>query len=80
MATAFSELDISKKYSYADYLLWQFQERVELIKGSVLKMSPAPSYEHQVVSGNLFLAFGNHLKGTTCKVLTAPFIAPPINC
>jgi hypothetical protein len=33
----FSDLDLTKTYSYADYLLWQFQERVELIKGKYLR-------------------------------------------
>ncbi len=28
-----SQLDLNKVFSYADYLLWEFQERVELIKG-----------------------------------------------
>lgn len=39
--TNFSDLDLTKEYSYSDYLMWQFQERVELIKGFILKMSPA---------------------------------------
>jgi hypothetical protein len=36
--TKFSDLDLTKEYSYSDYLLWQFQERVELIKGPVFKL------------------------------------------
>jgi hypothetical protein len=31
--TDFSQLDLSKTYTYADYLTWQFSERIELIKG-----------------------------------------------
>jgi hypothetical protein len=31
-------------------LLWQFQERVELLKGKIFEMSPAPSRKHQPVS------------------------------
>ncbi|TAN48320.1 MAG: Uma2 family endonuclease, partial [Methylococcaceae bacterium] len=31
--THLSELDLTKTYSYADYLAWQFDEAVELIKG-----------------------------------------------
>ena len=41
--TKFSQLDLKGTYSYADYLLWQFTERVELIKDKIFKMSPAPS-------------------------------------
>jgi hypothetical protein len=31
--TNIDQLDLTGSYTYADYLLWQFQERVELIKG-----------------------------------------------
>ncbi|WP_396179079.1 hypothetical protein [Flavobacterium sp.] len=49
----FADLDLTKQYAYSDYLLWQFSERVELIKGFVKKMSPAPSRNHQSISQNL---------------------------
>ena len=38
-----NQLDLNGTYSYADYLLWQFKERVELIKGKIFEMSPAPN-------------------------------------
>jgi hypothetical protein len=41
--TNFSDLDLTKTYTYVDYLKWTFDERVELIKGFIKKMSPAPS-------------------------------------
>ncbi|MBC7553227.1 MAG: Uma2 family endonuclease [Taibaiella sp.] len=66
------ELDLSKIYSYADYLKWQFEERVELIKGKIFKMS-RPDRMHQEISGYLFLAIGNYLKGKQCNVYSAPF-------
>jgi len=31
--TDISQLDFKKQYTYADYLTWQLNERVELIKG-----------------------------------------------
>ncbi|MDO5615811.1 MAG: Uma2 family endonuclease [Cruoricaptor ignavus] len=68
-----NQLDPNGSYTYADYLLWKFQERLELIKGKILKMSPAPSLKHQVVSGNLYLSFGKYLEGKTCKIISAPF-------
>ena len=37
------DLDLSKAYTYADYLTWTFEETVELIKGKIFKMSPAPN-------------------------------------
>ena len=69
----FADLDLSKSYSYADYLNWTFEERVELIKGKIFQMSPAPSSAHQRISSRLHLAIGNFLVGNKCEVFTAPF-------
>ncbi len=69
----FSDLDLTKQYTYSDYMLWQFQERVELIKGFIKKMSPAPNRLHQTISKNIsfkiYLFFEKH----PCKVYVAPF-------
>jgi hypothetical protein len=48
--TDISQLDQNKQYTYADYLTWHFEERVELIKGWIYKMSPAPKRVHQEIS------------------------------
>ena len=69
----FNEIDESLTYSYAHYLNWLFDERVELIKGKIFKMSPAPSRVHQEVFGAIFLPIGNFLKNKSCKVYGAPF-------
>lgn len=69
----FEDIDLSLTYSYSNYLNWLFDERVELIKGKVSEMSPAPSRVHQEVSGAIFLALGNFLKNNPCKVYAAPF-------
>lgn len=73
IVTDFDELDLNGTYTYADYLLWQFKERVELIKGRIFKMSPAPNTSHQLISsklqGNLFV----HLKDKSCYLFSAPF-------
>lgn len=38
-----NEPDVSyNNYTYADYLTWSMDKMVELIKGRVYKMSPAP--------------------------------------
>jgi Uma2 family endonuclease len=71
--TNFSDLDLTKQYSYADYLLWQFSERVELIKGFIQKMSPAPSSSHQKISANLSGVFYENFKRKPCNFFTAPF-------
>jgi Uma2 family endonuclease len=69
----FSDLDLSKSYTYADYLKWTFEERVELIKGIIKKMSPAPSRMHQIVSKNLFFKLQTFLENQTCQLFYAPF-------
>jgi Uma2 family endonuclease len=69
----FSDLDLTKTYTYSDYLLWQFSERVELIKGFILKMSPAPSRKHQTISQNINQYFLNFFENYTCNVYVAPF-------
>lgn len=73
MITKFSDLDLNATYSYADYLQWKFSERVELIKGRIFKMSPAPSVKHQRVSGIVYGTLYTYLKGKTCRAFHAPF-------
>ena len=68
-----SALDITKIYSYADYLTWQVRERLELIKGRLFTMSPAPMRYHQELSGALHREFSAYLKHKACKVFHAPF-------
>ena len=71
--TKLSDLDLTKTYNYSDYLKWQFQERVELIKGFILKKSQAPSMVHQRISSNLTGCFYENLKRKPCNVFQAPF-------
>lgn len=71
--TQLSQLDPNGTYSYADYLTWRLEESVELIKGKIMAMSPAPSRRHQTVAGNLFLSLGSHFKHKQCNVYLAPF-------
>jgi Uma2 family endonuclease len=73
MITDISALDLEKTYTYADYLKWQFKERVELIKGRIFKMSPAPGRLHQKVTVKLVSRIDRFLEGKKCEVYTAPF-------
>jgi Uma2 family endonuclease len=73
MITDINQLDLNNVYTYADYLSWKFSERVELIKGKIFKMSPAPSVIHQQVSSNLLGEIRNHIKESPCQVFHAPF-------
>ena len=71
--TDINQLDLKKKYTYADYLSWQFTERVELIKGWIYKMSPAPRRLHQRVSIKLTFEIMKFLDKCNCQVYKAPF-------
>jgi Uma2 family endonuclease len=73
MITDINLLDLDKTYSYADYLTWMFQERLELFKGKIAKMSPAPSRYHQQVSGNLHGILWTAFKKHPCNLYAAPF-------
>jgi Uma2 family endonuclease len=73
MYTNINQLDLTKLYTYKDYLTWQFKTRIEIIKGRIFKMSPAPSPIHQEVATALSAELYTFLKGKKCKVYTAPF-------
>jgi Uma2 family endonuclease len=73
MITSIDQLDFSKTYSYADYLTWNFEERLELIKGKIFKMSPAPNVLHQKVSMQLTKRILYAMPGAPCKLFSAPF-------
>ncbi len=72
MITSIHQLDINKRYNYGDYILWQFKERVELLKGYLFPMA-APNVRHQRVSSFLHIAIGNFLLNKKCDVFSAPF-------
>lgn len=71
--THITQLDLDADYSYADYLSWHITEAVELIKGKIQLMSPAPNVNHQrlsiYLSSHLFFYFNNK----NCQVFEAPF-------
>lgn len=58
-------------YTYADYLSWDESERIQLIDGEPV-MQATPSTAHQEVTGNLYLALRQFLKGKPCKAYLAP--------
>ena len=59
-------------YTYADYLKWQFEERLELFRGKVFKLA-APNTKHQVISMKLQLRIGSFLEKQPCFFFVAPF-------
>jgi Uma2 family endonuclease len=70
--TNINQLDFSKQYTYADYLKWQFEERIELLKGFIARMA-APNVYHQRISGDLQYQIQHYLRKSPCSVFTAPF-------
>ena len=69
----FADLDLNKTYTYADYFKWQFEDRVELIKGKIFRMSPAPNRFHQEIAGYIHVRMAMFLQNKPCRVYTAPF-------
>lgn len=65
-------LPARKRCTYADVLTWDESERIELIYGDPVMMSP-PSRSHQEISGALFSKLYNYLLGKKCNVYHAPF-------
>ena len=61
------------KYTYADYLTWQLDEMVEIIRGKLFKMTAAPSRIHQKVALKLGSILLGYLEGKPCDVYIAPF-------
>lgn len=73
MITDFNQLDLNKQYTYADYLTWTFDDRVELFKGWVKKMSPASNLSHQRISWQLTMEIGHFIREQSCDAFSAPF-------
>lgn len=67
------EPDLSGSYSAKDYLQWKMEDLVELIRGKIFKMSPAPSTNHQIISGNLYTVLRGFFAAKSCQVFPAPF-------
>ena len=61
-----------ERYTYADALTWDESERIELIYGEPVMMSP-PSRRHQKAVGELFAQIHAYLRDKTCQVYPAPF-------
>ncbi|MEJ0102113.1 MAG: Uma2 family endonuclease [Bacteroidota bacterium] len=66
------EPDPSYSYTYADYLKWKFEERLELFRGKIYKLA-AQATKHQEISMNLVVRIALFLQNKKCKVFHAPF-------
>ena len=65
--------EYGKVYTYADYLKFEYDEMVELIRGKIFRMSAAPKSYHQEISSNLNYLIVKFLWKKECKLFAAPF-------
>lgn len=72
MVTSLNQLDPNRRYTYSDYILWKFQERVELLKGQLFPMS-APNRLHQEISSYIHVELGVFLRKNQYGLYSAPF-------
>jgi len=66
------DLVYDKVYTYADYLTFDLDFMVELIRGKIFKMTPAPSMRHQEISGKLNMLLSIFFQESPCRVYAAP--------
>ena len=71
--TDISQLDLNGTYTVADYLSWQFDELVQLVRGKVVRMSPAPRDTHAAYALKMVGALLGPLKGGMCTLRFAPY-------
>jgi Uma2 family endonuclease len=79
MITDINQLDPNKLYTYSDYLSWRFTEMVELIKGKLFILSPAPAERHQRIVTNVNTEVLPFFKQNKCKAYSAPFDVRLVN-
>ncbi|MBK9257074.1 MAG: Uma2 family endonuclease [Saprospiraceae bacterium] len=65
-------IDYNKVYTYGDYLKLEIDEMVEIIRGKIFRMSPAPRIKHQDINGNLHSIIHTFLRGKQCRVYHPP--------
>lgn len=71
--TSINQLDLNGTYSYADYVTWRFEQMVEIIKGKLFIMSPAPASWHQSISSGLSAYILPYFLKQSCSAFVAPF-------
>jgi Uma2 family endonuclease len=63
---------VQQRFSWNEYKEWPEDERWQIIDGQAYCMTSAPNIRHQRITGNLYAAIKDKLKGRPC----VPFIAP----
>ena len=60
------------RYTFADCLTWDERDRIEILEGEAVMMSP-PTRAHQEILMEMARQIANFLEGKKCKVYPAPF-------
>ena len=68
-------IDPIKTYTYKDYILYDENERIEIIDGTIYNMSPAPSRIHQKLITEILFKLRSYIEANngSCEVYPAPF-------
>ncbi|WP_297423166.1 Uma2 family endonuclease [Clostridium sp.] len=68
-------VDPIKIYTYKDYLTYNENERIEIIDGEIINMSPALGRIHQKIITEILGELRNYIKSnnSSCEVYPAPF-------
>lgn len=68
-------IDPVKTYTYKDYLTYAEGEKIEIIDGQVINMSPAPTRIHQKIITEILGELRNYIKSNKgqCEIYPAPF-------
>lgn len=64
----------TQHHTYAEYLTWSDDQRIELVGGvAYVREPPAPSRPHQELVGEVHRQVANALEGTSSRAYVAPF-------
>ena len=68
-------IDTIKTYTYKDYILYDKNEKIEIIEGKICNMSPYPSRIYQKLIMELSAEIRNYIKynNGSCEVYPFPF-------
>ncbi|MBM3861764.1 MAG: Uma2 family endonuclease [Verrucomicrobia bacterium] len=61
-----------RRHTWADYQTWNDDQRWEIIGGEAHLMSPAPTWRHQGIIGELHAQMQPYFKGKKCKLGLSP--------
>lgn len=75
MITNIEQLDLTKAYTFKDYLSWKFQERVrvELLRGYIFRKSKSNTSIQKIIGSKLFESLWLFSNNNNCKIFATPF-------